>query len=132
MKRITFLFLAFILVTTSFAQREENQAFESSKIKVTKAYNTPNKLNIDVLIIDNRTSSKLFSEKVILIIGNFIKESYLNTNINLAKNIRKDFNPEPDKIFIRIDVTIFDLHGNKVKRYNVKLGQPYSGIDIDN
>ena len=141
MKKIALLVITLIFIKASFAQREEIRSFEPAKIKVVKTYNTPAKLNIDIFIKDSRTSSKLFSEKVVRAIGNYIKESYPHTKINLIRNIRKDFNPEPNKILVRIDVvdyfvvrktnkwiakttidiTIFDLRGNKVKRYKEKI-----------
>ena len=137
MKKIIFLIIAFAFIKASFAQHEENKAFEPAKIQVTKTYNTPAKLNIDVFIKDSRTSSKLFSEKVVRAISDYIRDSYPRAKINLIRNIKKDFNPEPDKIFIRIDVidyfvvqrtnkwiartTIFDLRENMVKRYKEKI-----------
>ena len=141
MKKIILLIIAFAFIKTSLAQQEGNQTFEPVKIKAIKTYNTPAKLNIDLFIKDSRTSSKMFSEKVVRAIGNYIKESYPRTKINLIRNIRKDFNPEPDKILIRIDVidyfvvrrankwiakttidvTIFDLRKNKIKRYKEKI-----------
>ncbi|MCK5169025.1 MAG: hypothetical protein KAQ75_04020, partial [Bacteroidales bacterium] len=104
MKKIIFLIIAFAFIKASFAQHEENKAFEPAKIQVTKTYNTPAKLNIDVFIKDSRTSSKLFDEKVVRAISDYIRDSYPRAKINLIRNIKKDFNPEPDKIFIRIDV----------------------------
>ena len=141
MKKLTFIIVALLFTSTLFSQKQDVKAFEPDKIKVIKTYNTPAKLNIDIFIKDSRTSSKLFSEKVVRAIGNYIKESYPRTKINLIRNIRKDFNPEPDKVLVRIDVidyfvvsrankwiakttidvTILDLRGNKVKRYKEKI-----------
>lgn len=143
MKKLLFILIAVFIAKISFSQDQNNQAFEPIKIKIVKTYNTPAKLNIDVLIRDNRTSSKLFSEKIIKAIGDYIKESYPRTKINLIGNIRNDFNPEPDKVLVKIDVVdyfvvrkekkwiakstidvvVFDLRGNRIKRYKERISQ---------
>lgn len=143
MKKLLFILITVFIAKISFSQDQNNQAFEPIKIKIVKTYNTPAKLNIDVLIRDNRTSSKLFSEKIIRAIGDYIKESYPRTKINLIRNIKNDFNPEPDKVLVKIDivdyfvvqrtkkwiakstidVVVFDLRGNRIKRYKERISQ---------
>ncbi|MFC2150961.1 caspase domain-containing protein [Bacteroidota bacterium] len=141
MKRLSFIIAALLLTSILQAQKQDTQAFEPNKIKIEKTYKTPEKLSVDVIIKDSRTSSKVFSEKIIRSIASFIKESYPNTNINFIRNLRNDFNPETDKILVQIDiinynvlrkgnqwnaktiidVVVIDLRTNQIKKYKERI-----------
>ena len=123
MKKTIIIFIVLVFIKTSNAQKIDHISFEPNRIKITKTYKAPQKLNIDLLIKDSRTTSKAYSEKVMLAIGNFIKESYPNTNIKLTQNLRKTFNPESNKIIIKIDIIDYSV----VRRAN----QWYAQTTID-
>ncbi len=143
MKKLGLIILTLILTNSVFSQREGKTSFEPEKIKVAKTYKVPEKLGIDIIIKDNRSSSRLYSEKVIRSIAGYIKESYPQTNINFIKNPRKELKSEISKVVVKIDIVdyfvvrkankwiakttidlvVFDLRGNKIKRYKERVNQ---------